>query len=395
MPSTDLDGARFTAIDWEETADARTRPRGRTVGLVLALVVLAALFVYDLLVEPKFLVAPLRWDLNRIDWLLVLSLVILGRYVGFPLLADRRRSGRYVREFLSRPAALASVVILVGFALVALVGPEVLDRSWPRLEHANQPPFFASTSVEGKFGFNCVGPVVEGQCQGTLQYPLGTTNIGESRSLLLARGTRVAVVLGLSAAMIMGVVATAVGTTAGYLGGWVDDVLMSYVDVQQTVPAMVVYIVLATMFLGNFTGVTQGGLFAVAVVFGLFDWGGIARIVRSEVMARRSAGYVRAAKSAGASDLHVIRKHIIPNSTGTIVTSLTRRIPLLIIAQTILAWLELHRAGSKSWGRLLNIAPGVNWQSTFVVILLVLLTVSLSLFGDEVRDVIEPSTEVS
>jgi len=403
MPSTDLDGARFTAIDWNEETGGLARPRGRTLGLAIALAVLGLLLAYDLLVQPGELVAALNWDVSRMDWLALTSLVVFGRYVVFPLVADRRRTRRYVTKFLSRPAGVISLAILLLLGLVALVGPEVFYRSYPRLSDRLQPPAFAGVLVDDiPIVYNCVGEQAAGTCQGTWKYPLGTTRIGEDLVLLLARGTRVALSLGFAAAMIMGIVATAVGTTAGYVGGWVDDVLMSYVDVQQTVPAIVVYIVLATLFLGNLSGVTQGGLFAVALVFGLFDWGGIARIVRSEVMARRSAGYVRAARAAGASDLHVIRRHIIPNSTGTIVTSLTRRIPLLILAQTALAYLAIHRAGSKSLGRILRIGLEPRhmtwhrkwWITTFAVILLILMVVSFSVFGDEVREVIDPQSEV-
>lgn len=403
MPSTDLDDARFTAIDWDDTAGGWLRPRGRTIGLVVAFVILAALFAYDVIVRPGELFAALNWDVSRMDWLTLASLVIFARYVVFPLLADRRRAAGYARTFLRRPAGVLSLAILLFLGFVALFGPELLYRSYPRLSDRLQPPAFSSVLVEDlTIIYNCVGEQSAGYCHGTWQYPLGTTRIGEDMVLMLARGTRIAFVLGFSAAMIMGLVATAVGTTAGYLGGWVDDVLMSYVDIQQTVPAIVVYIVLATLYLGNVSGVTQGGLFAVALVFGLFDWGGIARVVRSEVMARRSSGYVRAARSAGASNLHVIRRHIIPNSTGTIVTSLTRRIPLLILAQTALAYLEIHRAGSKSLGRLLR--SGLDgrhmawhrkwWVTTFAVILLILIVVAFSVFGDEVREIIDPQSEV-
>ncbi len=404
MPSSDLGDARFTAIDWDEESRVLPRPRGRSVGLVLALAVLAALFAYDFVVQPDELIAAFNWDVSRMDWLTLTSLVLLARYVGFPLVADRRRAGRYVREFLSRPAAVLSLLVLAFFGLVALVGPELLYQSFPKLSDRLNPPAFAGLYVDDlTMVHECVGPVTDGTCQGTGKYLLGTTRIGEDLALLLARGVRVALVLGISAAMIMGLVATAVGTTAGYLGGWVDDVLMSYVDVQQTVPAIVVYIVLATLFLGSLEGVTQGGLFAVALVFGLIDWGGIARIVRSEVQARRSLGYVRAARAAGASDLHVIRRHIIPNSTGTIVTSLTRRIPLLILAQTALAYLALNRVGSKSLGRILRIGLEPRhmawhrkwWITTFAVVVLILLVIGFSVFGDEVRDIIDPQSEVS
>lgn len=394
MANDDLDAARFTDIDWESAAGGRRLPRWRTLGLAVAFVILAALFVYDFTVRPRQLVGALNWDLNRIDWLLLIALVFIARYLVLPLGTDRRRAKRYLGRLLRRPLAILSLLVLAGFVLVALVGPEILDRSWPRLAHADQPVFFEKRYVADDYGFTCVGRLADGYCHGSLRYPLGTTNVGEDVALLLARGVRVALVLSVSAAMIMGVIATVVGTTAGYLGGLVDDLVTAYLDIQGTVPAIVVYIVLATLFLGNIGGVTQGGLFAVAVVWGLFDWGGIARIVRSEVKARRSMGYVRAAQAAGASDLHVIRRHIIPNSTGTIATSVTRRIPLLVIAQTILAWLELNRAGSKSFGRLLRIFPDVNWKGFFVVLLIVLLTVSIGFLGDAVRDVIDPQAQV-
>ena len=403
MPSSETGDPLFTEIDWSATADGWQRPRWRTVGLVVALVGIVVLFVYDVVVGPEKTLTVLEWDLARIDWLLLISIVLLARYVVFPIAADRRRTERYVAEFRSRPAAVASLVVLCAFVLIGLFGPGMVSGGYPRLADRLQPPAVGSVFVgDLTVVYDCVGQMTGETCHGTWQYPLGTTRIGENLVTLLVQGVQIALVLGISAAMIMGIVATAVGTTAGYLGGWVDDVLMSYVDVQGTVPAIVVYVVLATLYLGNLSGVTQGGLFAVALVFGLFDWGGIARIVRSEVMARRSAGYVRAARAAGASDLHVIRRHVIPNSTGTIVTSLTRRIPLLILAQTALAYLALHRAGSKSLGRVLRIGlegrhmPWFRkwWITTFAVLVLLGMVVAFSVFGDEVRDVIDPQSEV-
>lgn len=401
--AADEDPPLFTRVDWEADVAGWRRPRGRTVGLALALGVLAGAFLYDFLVGPEELVAALSWDVTRMDWLALTAVVLFGRYAVFPLVADRRRSARYVREFLSRPGGRLSLLVLGALGLVALVGPELLDTGYPRLDDRLQPPAFAGVYVEDlPIHYECAGRMVDGHCQGTMQYLLGTTRIGEDLTLLLARGIRVSLSFAFAAAMIMGVVATAVGTTAGYVGGWVDDVLMSYVDVQATVPAIIVYVILVALVLGDVEGVTQGGLFALAVVFGLLDWGGIARIVRSEVKARRSAGYINAAKAAGASDLQVLRRHVIPNSTGTIVTALTRRIPLLILAQTGLAYLALNRAGSRSLGRLLRIGlEGRHmvwhrkwWLTTFAVVVLILIVLGFSVFGDEARDVIDPSAEV-
>ncbi|AHG03093.1 peptide ABC transporter permease [Halobacterium sp. DL1] len=234
--------------------------------------------------------------------------------------------------------------------------------------------------------------MTEGVCHGSWQYPLGTTSVGEDMVNVIMYGAHIALKLSIAAAMIMVVVATAVGTTAGYFGGWVDDVLMRYVDVQQTIPAIVVYIIVATMYLGK-------GLFTLALIFGLLNWGGIARLVRSETLERRESGYVRAARSAGASDLHVIRRHLVPNSTATVVTALTRQIPLLILVQVLLAYLQLNTVRLRSLGGILrrSLPPfGMGWWvAAGVTAFLVLTVLSFNVFGDVVRDVLDPHEGVA
>jgi peptide/nickel transport system permease protein len=242
----------------------------------------------------------------------------------------------------------------------------------------------------------CVGPTTGEYCHGTWAYPLGTTRLGEGVVKIVVKGMRMALKLSVSTAMIMVVIATTLGTTAGYYGGLVDDLIMRYVDVQQTIPAIVVYIVLSTMYLGQ-------GLFALALVFGLLNWGGIARLVRSEAIQRRSDGFVRAAQSAGASNAHIIRKHVIPNSAATIVTALTRQIPLLILAQVALAYLRLNIVDLRSLGGVLRrglsfdpVAWHVKWWVTlFPALFLVLTVVTFNVFGDVMRDVLDPKGEVA
>lgn len=400
-PASDADAPAFTRIDWDDVGGGRRRPDRRTVGFVLALCAVAGLLVYDFVVAPAKTVPPLEWDVRQVGWLVLVSLVVLARYVLVPLVADRDRTARHVRAFLRRPAGVVALAYLVGFALLGLVGPEVFQFSYAKLDARLQPPVFAAVPMDAADDYSCVGPVVDGLCRGTWQYPLGTNYIGENVIEHLLSGIHVAFKLGVATAVLMAVVATVVGTTAGYYGGLVDDLLMRYVDVQQTVPAVVVYIVLATLFLGNIEGVSDGGLFAFALVFGLLDWGGIARLVRGEAMQRRTAGYVRAAQAAGASDLRVIRRHVVPNSTATIVTALTRRIPLVVLAQVGLAYLQLNRTRPMSLGGVLRLGVRsrhmpwhVKWWTTVpAVLFLVGFVVACNVFGDTVRDVLDPSVE--
>jgi peptide/nickel transport system permease protein len=403
MPSTDADSARFTRADWAQRTGRVPRPGARTVGLVVALVGLAALFAYDYLVGPDDLFVVIGWNLTRVDWLLLVAVVMLVRYGAVPALANRERTGRHLRALLARPGAAFAVLFIGTVTVTSIVGPDTLFAlEYPRLRHRFQPPVFASAPADVVYNYECVGRVVDGRCHGSWKYPLGTTRIGENVLEQLAHGMRVALKLGVVVGTLMAVMATLVGTAAGYFGGRVDEVLMRYVDVQQTLPAIVVYLMVATLYFGNLEGVSDGGAFAFVLVFGLLDWGGMARLVRSDVLERRSAGYVRAARAAGASDLQVIRRHILPNSVPTVVTALTRRIPLVILAQVALAYLELNRVNSRSLGRLLRVGLDSSnvvwhqqwWVTTVGVLTLVLTVVSFNLLGDGLRDVLDPREEV-
>lgn len=403
-----IESAAFVSIDWDARQTRLPRLEPETLGLLISLAVLLALFAYDFVVKPDELVWFVNWDLDGVDWLFVTSMLLIVRYGVVPLVRRRDRTARQLRAFLRRPAGLLSVVYLAVFAGVGLVGPDTFFAlDYPRLKYRFQPPAFFEYPADKHYYYNCAGEVVDGMCQGSLAYPLGTAPFGENMLKVILHATRLGLELGVTAGMIMAVLATVLGTVAGYYGGLLDDVLMGYVDIQQTVPAIVVYLVVATVWLGNLEGVTDGGMLTLILVFGLLNWGGIARLVRSGVLKRREAGYVRAAKAAGASDLHVIRNHIVPNSKATIVTSLTRQIPLIILAQVALAYLELNRLEYYSLGRMMRYAHRVNiagssggpwyevwWISVFPAIFLVFTVLSFNLLGDTMRDVFDPQEGV-
>lgn len=394
--------ALFTTVDWEAHGERGLSPRPRTLVLLVGAVGLAVSYAHDYLVKPDRPVPfnLVGWDLSRLDWLLVVAMLVVVRYGLVPALANPEVTVDRLRALLSRPAGVASLLGIVGLVVLAVVGPEQFGQLYPRLEERLQPPVYGTTPADLEANYDCVGRVSNGRCHGTWKYPLGTNRIGEDVAKLVSDGLRIALKLGFAAGVVMSVIGVTVGATAGYFGGRVDAMLMRYVDVQQTVPAVIVYIFLASLFLGQYGGIPDGGLFTLAVVFGLLDWGGIARLVRSEALGMRSNGYVDAAKVAGASDLHVLRRHVIPNTTSTALTAVTRRIPLVVLAQVALSYLELNQV-SESLGRVLlaGITHDLPWQvkwwvTTFAVLSLVVLVVSFNVFGDVLRDVLDPQTEV-
>jgi peptide/nickel transport system permease protein len=179
-----------------------------------------------------------------------------------------------------------------------------------------------------------------------------------------------------------------VGTLAGYLGGTVDDLLMRYVDIQQTVPAILVYLVGVYLL--------RRSLFLVVLVFGLLSWGGIARVVRSEVKQRKRESYVRAARAAGASRLGVVRDHVLPNVSNTVLTAVTIQVPTLLLAEASLGYLGLGERYSKSLGQLVRLGTTefdftqVPWVATEAALALALTAVAFNLFGDALRGALDP-----
>ncbi|WP_306056767.1 ABC transporter permease [Natronococcus wangiae] len=229
-----------------------------------------------------------------------------------------------------------------------------------------------------------------------MTYPLGTNERGHPMGHLLVEGARVTLsVLVFTAAFVVPL-ATIVGIVAGFRGGLVDDLLMSYVDVQLCIPAIVVF------FIGYMYW--NVSLLLLLVTFGLLSWGGIARLVRSETLQRREDGYVLVARSLGASRSYVAKRHIVPNITNTLVPAIFHLLALLVLVEAGVAFLGFHHVELYSWGSTmqegldphfsgigLSMHPHqVWWVSTFPAIALTLTLASLKLAGDGVRDALDP-----
>lgn len=383
--SEPADRPLFRSVDWERQTDRTWSLSLPTRFVVTGLVSLAALFAYDYLVVPE--TDPLfgTWDAPIIDWLFLASLVLFVGYALLPLATAHRTRRRLWAQVRDRPAVAASVGWLVVVFLLGTVGSVLLGQPDKHLTIAYQPPAFLSADT--LLTTECVGPVVDDRCRGTLQYPLGTNVYGEDVGVLIVSGMRVAVTLSLVTATILVSIATAVGTVAGFVGGRVDAILTGYVDVQRTVPAFLVYVIFAFL--------TKPSLLVLVVVFGFLNWGGIAHVVRSEVKAIREAGYVRAARSAGAGRLHLLRHHVLPNVSGGIAVATTRQIATLILIEAAIAYLELSDVMVRSWGEIAASGMGhwfpVNW---WVVagpgLALVFTVVAVSVVGDALRDVFDP-----
>ncbi len=383
---------RFEDIDWSEVArPSRLEVSVQTKGFLAAVSVLAALFLYDLLVvsrnEATFEAVGWDYGVSQLDWLFSLTLLFMLFYLVVPMYQNPRLTLYYWDRFKENRPAVLSLVYLLAIFTVGLVGPLFISKPELSILEVFQPPVYMT--VQESAVVRCVGEVADGRCQGTWQYPFGTTSDGKDIVKIVVYGMQVSMKVGLMSAFIVMVIGSVVGTVAAYAGGLVDEVLMRYVDIQQTFPSFLAYLLLVYLF--------GASLFLFILIFGFFTWGNNARYVRSNALQKTEEEYVKAAKATGASSWQVIRRHLVPNTASSIVTDLTLLIPSFILFEAAFSFLGLGDPTVPSWGQ--AIADGRSsmgyapWITTIPGVFLFFTILAFNFLGDALLDAINPQAE--
>ncbi|ELY94692.1 binding-protein-dependent transport system inner membrane protein [Natrialba chahannaoensis JCM 10990] len=381
----------FEDVDWERVDDARRSLSLKAVLIASIYIVFTAGVIYDYVIKTPGTdtIGTLGVNLQALDWLYILTLLSILCFVVVPLYENKRMTKYYWRQFRKNKAAVVSLIYLGVIFVIGSIGPRFLDRPAVEPSNAYQPPVFMS--VEEWMPVECAGEVSGGRCHGTWAHPLGTTHEGKDILVSVIYGMEVSMQVGLIAAMITITIAAIVGVSAAYFGGWIDAVLMRYVDIQITFPTFFLYLMIVYLY--------GGSLFSMIVIFGLLGWGGIARIVRSEALQRREEEYVLAAKNAGASSFWTMRRHLLPNVSNSVITAVTLLIPGLILFEASLAFLGLGDPTVPSWGEV--IASGRDdleyawWISTIPGVFLFFTILAFNFIGDALRDALDPRSEGS
>ena len=379
MPAEEPPEPAFGAVEWD-AVDAGSLLTGRDRAFLASLTAMLAFAAYRGFVHPADKPLPLVgfWDPLLVDWMFYASLL-------WPLL----RPGSVLRENWSELVgdrlALVSLGWLVLFLLVGTLEPLLVDTI--RFNPIQQPPFGFGI-YEGYVG-DCVGGVVNERCRGSLAHPFGTDGNGRDLLTLTVAGGRTALQMVVITAAIIIPLGVGVGTFAGYAGGRWDEALMRYVDTQQTIPALFIYVALAVLY--------GPSLSLMVVVFGLLNWGDVARLVRSEVLQVREAEFVAAARGAGVERWQVIRHHIVPNVAATVLSITALKLPMLVIIEATLSYLKFGDPRVVSWGNVVSVTviwsqdPTLYWWiGAFPIGALVLTTLAISLFGNALQDALDP-----
>ena len=274
------------------------------------------------------------------------------------------------RKFRKHRLALIGLAMIAMLLATAIIGPFLLPFSFTDIP---QPDEIVSAGRPPAIG-----------------RPMGETG-GLQRDVftLVVNGARTSLLIGFSSMAIGVFIGTIVGAIAGFAGGIVDNGLMRLVDVMLSLPTLFVILV-ASKFLGNGTVVT------VIVIFGLFSWMGVSRLVRSLFLSIREREFVEAAVAVGVRDRRIIFRHILPNAFSPIVVVASLLIAGNIISEAFVSFLGFGvDPTSPTWGNILSgglqfITQGNWWWPLFPGLAIIVTVLAVNFVGDGLRDAFDP-----
>ena len=241
--------------------------------------------------------------------------------------------------------------------------------------------------VEGNFHLVC--PAEEGTF-----FLFGTDRLGRDLLSRIVYGTRISLTVGLLGIMVSFLIGITLGGISGYFGGWIDNLIQRFIEMVRSFPELPLWMALSAALPVTWSPILV--YFGITIILGLLDWPGLARAVRSKLLALREEDFANAAVLMGASPARVIRRHLLPSFASHLIASVTLSVPSMILGETALSFLGLGlRPPVTSWGVLLNEAQNINvvalypWlmisvAPVFVVVL------AFNFLGDGLRDAADP-----
>lgn len=269
------------------------------------------------------------------------------------------------RRFLSNKAAVAGGVVLGILILMAIFAPLITPVDPEAQSFLTQALAFPSA-----------------------EHWFGVDNLGRDFYSRIVYGARVSLTIGFTAALFSLLVGIPLGALAGYFGGRTDWVIMRIIEVFSVVPPL-----LAALLLG---ALTRGGYATIVFIAALFGWVQVCLLVRAQIKASREKEFVRAAQALGASPWYIIRRHLIPNSIGPIIIGFVLAIPLAMMLEASLSFLGVGvPPPTPTWGQMIN--EGIDFMffywhmAVFPTAALAITVLATSLFGDGLRDALDPT----
>lgn len=267
------------------------------------------------------------------------------------------------RRLKKNPVAMLSILLIFIFTMMAFVGPLMTPYT-----------YFGNDLVNGD-----QGP--------SLQHWFGTDGLGRDLWERVWAGAKVSLFIGVVTALINGLVGTLIGGVSGFFGGKLDMFIMRAIDILIALPYLI-FTLLIMLYLGS-------GLIPIIIALAVTGWLTLARLVRGQILSLKEQEFVLAARTLGASSTRLVLKHLIPNTLGVIIVSLTFAIPNAIFSEAFLSFIGLGiQAPQTSWGQLssLGISAMQSYPYQLIIpsIFISLTMLSLQLLGDGLRDALDP-----
>ena len=278
--------------------------------------------------------------------------------------ARPQRAG-VLRRFAHHRLAVVGAATVLLLCLAALFAPAIAPRD----------PLLLDTSLRFLAPFE------------RLPYLLGTDELGRDTLSRLLYGGRISLTVGLVAMLTTIVTGAAVGLLAGYLGGWIDTVLMRLVDTTLCFPQVFLLLVVAAF--------VPPTLISISVIIGLTSWMAVARIVRAEILHLKEQDFVLAARALGASGWRIMVGELAPNIVAPLLVAATLRVAAAVLMESYISYLGYGvQPPQASWGNMLTNAQGyfdtVPWLAILPGVMITLTVMGFNFLGDGLRDALDP-----
>ena len=304
-----------------------------------------------------------------------------------------------IRRFKRNPVAMTSLVVIILIMIFAFICPSFYPYSYEQQIRGSENLGFMEYSEEEQARIDAG--------ENVFPHILGTDNLGRDLMIRTMMGSRISLLVGMVASVLILIIGSIYGACAAYFGGRVDIIMMRIVDIIYTVPEMLIILLLQMTLkeplkylaanVPAFAWINKigVGLVCIFIVFSLLYWVGMARMVRSQVLTLKEQEYVTAAKAMGASHTRIIKNHLLTNCLGTLIVTTTLQIPSSIFTESFLSFIGLGVAAPMpSLGSMASDAIGGirSYPARLFIpaIMISLIILSFNLLGDGLRDAFDP-----